>query len=113
MSSESSWWRRAADRVEAWWSPIVIPPRQRPWYFVIYLIVALTGFVTLLMPPMTVVASFGPALTTTWALFLTVGGALGASTVLTRYWAVERAAIGWIFTGLLMYAVVVLMQHLE
>lgn len=99
-------------RVRAWWQSVIHPPRQRPWYFVIYLVIAATGVVTILQPPVTIEAEFGPALTFVWALLIAVGGFLGACMVLTRFWAMERAALGWIFTGLSMYAVVVFMQHI-
>lgn len=96
---------------QTWWQSVVVPPRQRPWYFVIYLLVLGAGIYTLWQPPLSIKAEIGPDLTFVWALLLTVGGALGSITVLTKFWELERAALGWIFTGAFMYAAIVLMQH--
>lgn len=93
-------------RVRAWWHTVTNPPRDRPDYFVMYLIMMVfPGLMTFLQSPATVEAVIGPWLSVLWSVLLLIGGFIGGATVLSTWWAMERAAIMFIFAGLALYLI--------
>lgn len=102
--SSSSRWRGV-------WESLTAPPRQKPVYLFIYVATVYMGLVSLRVPPESIQAEMGPALTVTWSCLLLLGGAVGACTVLTRLWWLERLGLACAALGLTMYSTVVLYLH--
>lgn len=93
------------------WEVITTPPHLRPLYLCIYVATVLIGVATFVSPPASVEGAIGPVLSTIWALSFIVGGALGAFTVLTPVWALERVALVFCLVGVTVYAFVVVWLH--
>ncbi len=80
--------------------------------FVFYGIAALTGVVTLVMPPQTIEAVIG-SVTYVWSAFVLIGGAGGVIAVLPGWWWMERLCIACLWVGIGIYAIVLAYLHLS
>ena len=90
---------------------IADPRVERLTFFGVYLLLGQSGVQALVSPPTSIEGAWGGPLTLAWGLFLTLGGALGALSVLPGWNYVERLAVLATFTGALMYGSVVLILH--
>lgn len=79
--------------------------------WVIYLASLSVGVSAFQRPPSSIEGALGVTLTTAWAVFLIVGGVLGATAALPGIWWLERVAVLACVTGALMYGSVVLNLH--
>lgn len=95
-----------------WFLTIPEPREVRFAYLGSYLLWAVAGVSVLISPPTSLEGTLGPVLTYVWGAFLALGSVLGASTVLTIYWWVERLAIWLTGTGVAVYAILILSMHL-
>jgi hypothetical protein len=83
------------------------PRSTRLAFFCIYLILFLGGISSFYGPPLTIEAVLGAGLTAAWGILFTLGGALGASSVLRGSWWMERAGLIFCATAYGMYGVVI------
>lgn len=79
--------------------------------WLIYLVTLGIGVTAFQRPPSSIEGALGVTLTTIWAVFLIVGGVLGAIAALPGIWWLERVAVLACGTGALMYGSVVLSLH--
>ncbi|MFF2621253.1 hypothetical protein [Oerskovia jenensis] len=79
--------------------------------WLIYLVTLGIGVTAFQRPPSSIEGALGVTLTTIWAVFLIVGGVLGAIAALPGIWWLERVAVLACVTGALMYGSVVLNLH--
>jgi hypothetical protein len=77
----------------------------------IYTIAALTGVVTLLVPPNTIQGEIGPVLTLLWSALFILGGLGGMCTVLPGWWKWERWSLAFCLVGIGIYAFVITALH--
>jgi len=77
----------------------------------IYLVTFAVGIDALLDPPVSVRGAIGPVLTTCWAVFLVLGGALGAVAAPPGVWWLERVGVMACMSGLLIYGAVLVALH--
>lgn len=100
--------------IQAAWERITEPRNMKVAYLAIYLVTALIGVVTLVMPPQSIAGEIGPLITTVWASLFILGGTVGAVTVLPGWWWAERLlALAPVAIGLAIYAAVVVVLHLQ
>ena len=94
-----------------WWDSIREPRHKKAAYFVLYIIVILTGAVTLIVPPTSISGELGPVLSVSWSVFWLIGGMAGGTSVLPGWWWMERLSIVFMWTGFLIYFYVVFSLH--
>lgn len=94
-----------------WLLSIPEPRSVRFGYLIAYLLFAVAGVSVLVSPLLSLDGVLGPVLTYVWGSFLLAGSVLGAATVLTIYWWAERAAIWLAGTGITVYAILTIGQH--
>jgi hypothetical protein len=82
------------------WLRVQEPRALSAIYFFAYLAVAVLGLAVVIDPPHSIQGSIGQTLLICWALFLVVGGGIGAATVLQGVWWLER--LGAILCGFAM-----------
>ncbi len=87
------------------------PRATRIAFLIAYLSVLQSGVAALIHPPTSIAAEIGPWLTLVWAISLTVGGLVGAASVLQGWNYVERIGVAALLTGTAIYGVVVLTLH--
>lgn len=96
------------------WQRITEPRRLKVIYLFIYMVTAWVGVVTLLRPPQTIAGEIGPIVTLVWASLFVLGGVAGLVSVLPGWWWVERLlCLTPIGLGLLIYAIVVSVLHVQ
>lgn len=78
---------------------------------VIYLVAAAGGVSALAHPPGSITGQWGVVLTTLWALFQGVGGAVAAPAAIQGWWMIEKPALLAVATGITMYATGVVTAH--
>ena len=93
------------------WMLIEEPRVRRVLWSVAYLLLTAGGIATLLNPPVSVEQAVGPFLAYLWGGMVTVGGAVGAWSTLTRWWVAERAAILLCWHGALIYLALTIYNH--
>lgn len=99
-------------RVRRLWESITEPRHLKVAYFAIYLLTVGVGVVTATNPPQSIEGPLGPILTAIWSGLFTVGGAVGAITVLPGWWWVERLlGLAPILMGLAIYLSVAATLH--
>lgn len=103
--------RARAIRIRRLWESITEPRHMKTAYAVLYMITILTGIATLLVPPSSIAGELGEPLTVAWSVFLIMGGFGGLLTVFPGWWWAERLSIILVWTGLVIYAIVVLSLH--
>lgn len=101
-------------RKQTWlrWLASVPEPRSvRFGYLAAYFLWAVAGTSVLIQPPTSLSGAVGETLTYIWGAFLAVGAAVGACTVLTKYWFLERFAIWLTGAGIAVYGILVTTMH--
>jgi hypothetical protein len=79
------------------------PRVERLFQFAVYLAAIVVGLMAWFNPPSAIAWSIGAPMTFTWGALLTVGGVLGASSVLRGSFWLERAGLLFCATGLGIY----------
>ena len=102
-------------RKQTWirWITSVPEPRSvRFGYLLAYVLWAIAGISVLIQPPTSLSGAVGEGLTYLWGAFLAVGGTVGAGTVLTYYWYLERFSIWLTGAGVAVYGILVGSMHI-
>lgn len=99
-------WRALA----RWWRN---PPLDRPVFQIGYIATIGAGVATLLVPPSTIANELGPVMSVAWAVMFIMGGTIGALTIYTDHWQLERLGIKTAGLGLLVYAAVIIALHVS
>lgn len=103
--------RRFATTVRDLWTRFLDLPRKRPLYVFVYVVLALGGVSALVAPPQSITSTIHPALAYAFFGLLTLGGAIGAVTVFTRWWRLERIGIGFASIGAGVYLFVTIVNQ--
>lgn len=96
-----------------WWRQVTDPPHQKPAYAMVYIVTALTGLVTLMVPPKSIEGAIGPILMLLIGALWCAGGALAFVTLFSRWWWLERLALAVAALGTVLYGSVVAMLHIQ
>lgn len=95
-----------------WFITIPEPRAVRFGYLVAYILWAVAGVAVLIQPQSSLSGAVGETLTYTWGAFLAVGATVGACTVLTKYWFLERFAIWLTGAGVAVYGILIGTLHI-
>lgn len=88
------------------------PRVVRTFYFACYLVLLVGAVSCLLRPLSSWEGTFGLTVTYAWAAILAIGSLVGAASVFTIYWAVERIGLYLAGGGLFVYAAVTFAMHI-
>ena len=104
-------WQLATGPARRLWDSITEPRHLKAVYFLLYIVLTLTGLVTLLVPPTSIAGELGEPLAVAWSVFWLLGGFGGMLTVFPGWWWAERLSIGLMWAGFGIYGIVVLSLH--
>ncbi len=95
------------------WASVTEPRHLKVAYALFYAAAVGLGVIALVAPPQSIAGELGPVLTVAWGVLAILGGAVGAGTVFTGWWFLERLGIVLIWAALGIYLLVVVILQIS
>lgn len=102
---------RVSAWLRTWWLVVPVPRELSVAYTCVYVVAALTGLVTLVLPPVTISAEIGSVAMSSMGVLLLVGAAIGMVGGAMEHWKLERIGLFFMASAITIYGLLVGALH--